>query len=125
MQKFVVSLHVIGLPLGVDRFSQTQRRGKSIGNRPRDLVLNGEDIVELAIEVLRPEMKPVCGAHQLGGDPQVLSGFTHTAFQDMRDSQLRSDLPQIGVLAFENERRSPARNSYPADLREAIENFLG
>src|SRR4051812_34836714 len=45
-----------------------ERHLKLIDDASRDLVLNGEDVVEIAIESLAPELKAIVRIHELDGD---------------------------------------------------------
>jgi hypothetical protein len=48
----------------------------------RDLVLNHEDVRELAIETLRPDVITVLGVHQLRRDAHTIACLAHAAFEN-------------------------------------------
>ena len=58
----------------------------------RDLVLDGEDVAEIAVECLRPGMRTVGGANELRGDANAICGLAHAAFEQVRDAELPCDL---------------------------------
>ena len=58
-------------------------------DRIRDFLLDLEDVLQFAVELARPHVKPVLGVDQLGGDAQPVAGFPHTAFDTVWTSSLR------------------------------------
>ena len=67
----------------------------------RDLVLQREDVVEIAVVALGPDVIAVDAVDQLGGDAHAAAGFAHAAFQHVADLQLPRDLRDIDILALE------------------------
>src|SRR5438132_179278 len=65
------------------------------GNARRNLVLHGEQIADVAVEALGPEMRAGLGVDQLDVDPDLMAGSLNTAFQNIADAQLAADL--LGV----------------------------
>jgi len=105
-QVVVVSLDVLGwnladfalLALGQDH---AQRRGDLGG----DLVLQGEDIGELAVEAVRPELIAVLGLDQLDAHAQAVAGPPHAALEDRADAERTTDRAHILAAPLEGERR--------------------
>ena len=71
----------------------------------RDLVLDGEDVGELAVVAVGPEMPAGRRVDQLGGDAHPLAGAPHAALEHMADAQLPADHPEIDRLALVGEAR--------------------
>ena len=59
-------------------------------DRLRDLVLHGEDVGEVAVVALGPDVAAACAVDQLGGDPHPVPGLAHAAFQHVADAELRA-----------------------------------
>src|SRR3981189_2041018 len=76
-------------------------------NGPCDLILNLEDVIQLAIVGLRPDVVAVVGANQLRGDAKGAAGFAYTPFEDVRNGERLGYIGDGRLLAFEVERRSP------------------
>src|SRR5262245_42204362 len=77
--------------------------GDGFGN----LALDGEDISEVAIVGLRPEMRIIASVDQLRTDPNLVGCPLHSALEQMRDTQLPPDLAQIAsdsALVLHNAR---------------------
>src|SRR5262249_47901222 len=67
-------------------------------NALRDFVLHGEDILELPIELLCPEMIPCCRLHELHRYAQVRPGFPYAPFDDKSYTKLACYLAHIYQL---------------------------
>ena len=67
----------------------------------RDLVLDREDVVELAVVGLRPQVRVGAGVDQLRGDPHRVAGLAHRAFEHVRHVQRARDLRNRDLLALE------------------------
>ena len=68
-----------------------------------DLILQGEDVGQLAIVAFRPEMKTVCDLDQLRRDTDSAAGLSHTPFQDVIDIEPLADLRELDVLGTEEK----------------------
>ncbi len=80
-----------------------QRDLQGVGDRAGDVLLDGEHVVEFAVEGAGPELKAVRRLDQLGGDAQAVAGLAHAALQHMGHPQLLADQLQVGGLALEGE----------------------
>ena len=56
------------------------------------LVLRGENVGELAIEPLRPEVSARAGVDQLPGDAHAIAGFADAPFKHEAHAQVAPDL---------------------------------
>ena len=61
----------------------------------RDLVLDREDVVELAVVGLRPQVRVGAGLDQLRGDAHRVARLAHRAFQHVRHVQRARDLRDL------------------------------
>src|ERR1700730_5366090 len=70
--------------------------GNGRGNRDRhrlgDLVLQCEDVSEIAIVALGPDMRPGLGLDQLRGKPDPVAGFAQDAFQHLAHADVEAAL---------------------------------
>src|SRR5262245_31990640 len=82
----------------------TERALESARNRMGDLILNGEDVGELAIVPFGPEVIAVFGVDQLRGDSDAASRATHAPFQDRPDPECFRNASNVLLLAAKRER---------------------
>src|SRR5262245_29479268 len=79
----------------------------ALGNRgddaSRNLLLDGEDILNRPIIPVDPQMSAGGGFHQLGRDPDALVGPTHAALDDVSGSELPPNLAQVRALSTKRE----------------------
>ena len=80
---------------------------KLVQDACRDLVLNREDIRELALETLRPYLVAVIGVHELRRDAHAIAGLAHAALENRFHAQPSADLGDLEILALKSERRRP------------------
>ena len=84
---------------------------------PRDLVLDGKDILEIAIVALGPKVAAAPGIDELRRHPDALASSPDAAFRKIAHAELPADLPQIqraalvgkGRIARDDEQRAEAR----------------
>ena len=75
-----------------------------VGNSSRNLILDRENIVELAVVSLRPQMVAVGSVDQLRGNSHPLVRSANAAFQHRCDVELPANFGDAQLLAFESER---------------------
>ena len=81
--------------------------------------MDGEDIGQIAIVGLRPQMRVGPRIDQLRIYPHFVGRALHTAFDDMRHAELLPDLAQIARrAAFVLHHRRAADHFQIRDLRE-------
>ena len=66
----------------------------------RDLVLDLENVVQLAVVGLRPQVRVGAGLDQLRGDPDRVAGLADRAFQHVGHVQRARDLRDRDLFAF-------------------------
>src|SRR5262249_33841310 len=82
------------------RFGSEQFPAERVGDAARDLVLYGEQIADIVVKTLRPEMRVGCGIDQLRVDPDLAAGGTDTAVKHVPHSKFPADLLGVRALAF-------------------------
>ena len=60
-----------------------------------DLVLKVEDVLDLAVVALRPQMMPGGRVDQLRGDAQPIAAFAYATFEDVTRAQFLADLANV------------------------------
>src|SRR5262249_35728716 len=66
--------------------SGLQRRFDNPGHARRDLVLKIEDVLQRAVEAVRPQMGAARRVDQLAGDTHPVTGSAHRAFEYIADA---------------------------------------
>src|SRR5262249_19498296 len=125
LQVVVVRLDILGRALRqtslVDRKQPYFQR---LGDGARDLVLNGENILHLAIVAVRPQVVTILDVDQLRRHADLAAGLPDAAFQNGSYSQRRADLPNVLVLPLERERGGPGRDAKHLDLRQRVDDLF-
>ncbi len=89
-----------------------------------DLVLDLENVLELAVVALRPEVVAVGHANQLGGDPQPAARLAHAALENRGDLELPADLADVLALALEREGRGAGCDPERLDLGQGVDDVF-
>src|SRR5687767_1550261 len=106
-QIVIVRLHVHGARLfDLLLLALAEYDAERFNDRLRDVVLNREHILHLAIVSLRPELIAVGDIHQLRSDAQSIAHAANTAVENRRDAKLPPDFREILILSLERERHS-------------------
>ena len=87
-------------------------------DRLRDLVLQGEDVVQVAVVALGPDVIAARAFDQLGGDAHALAGLAHAALEHMTDLELPRDLGHVDVFALERKGRIAGDHRKRGDLAQ-------
>ena len=94
LQVVVVGIDARRGPAGDDGFLLWGDGGlERPGDLRGQLRLDGEDVADLAVEGLGPDMLIGAGADELAGHPHLVSGAAYAALKHIGDAQLRGDLP--------------------------------
>ncbi|GBF31607.1 hypothetical protein MnTg04_01569 [bacterium MnTg04] len=104
---------------------EQQRHFQCGGHGARDFFLDFENIIELPVISLRPNVITVRHADQLGGNAYLITGFSDTAFEHMIDIELAADFPQVDIPPLVIKRRSPAGDFQVLDVGQHIQQFFG
>src|SRR5438105_2840183 len=65
-----------------------------------DFVLNGENIGQIAIEALGPDVAAILAVNELSSYPHARSNLPHASFQDKSNAKLLADLLHFHGLVF-------------------------
>ena len=116
----------VGLGIGRARLGRRaeQRDLELLDHVGGDLVLDREDVVELAVVGLRPKVRVGAGLDQLRRDPHRVARLAHRAFEHVRHVQRPRDLRNRNLLALERERRRARRHLQLRNLRQQVQQLL-
>ena len=89
-----------------------------------DFVLDGEDVRQLAIEALRPELIAVVGIDELRRDAHAIARPTNAAFQGRPDPQSPADFSDVEILIPKCKRRCAGNHAQAGNARERTDDFL-
>src|SRR5205085_12126533 len=103
-QVVIVSLHVAGLRL-LDGlfFLLAQHHSQLARNVLSNLILDGENIFQLAVVALRPNRKAVARVDELRGNAQAIAGAPQAATQHISRVKLLPDLRGIDGTVAEGQ----------------------
>ena len=68
-----------------------------------DFVLDGKDVLEVAVIAFRPDVVAAGRLQQLHRDPQAVPGAAHAAFQHVTDAEFAADLAHVDGLSLVGE----------------------
>ena len=124
-------VELVGLEIGrafgaqglfLDR-AQGQLQGLDdvVGN----LALDDEDIGELTVIGLRPQVETVGHLDQLGADTELIARLAHAALENIVDPEPAADLLYIEVGLLERVDRGPRRDAKTLDVGEGADQLFG
>ena len=119
-----MQLRIRGAYAGGRRLAE-QRQLQLADYGARDVVLDLEHILEVAVVRLRPEVIAVVGAHQLCRDAHGVTHLADAPFQHVRHLERLPDLADRDRAAAERERGGPGRDAQVGNLRQQIDQLLG
>src|SRR5262249_61499458 len=90
-----------------------------------NLVLDGEHVFELPIELAGPELVAVRDVSKLRVDAEPVAGLAHTSFQHRADAQLLADFANIFVSSLEGKRRRAGRHVQSLHLAQGVDQLFG
>ena len=91
----------------------------------RDVVLNGENVVERAIVALRPHLGAGGAVDQPGGDPDPVAGAADATLQHVADLQAGAGLDRVTGGLPRGEGGPSTGHLQPGDLRQVGDQVLG
>ena len=100
---------------------QLQLEPQGIGNRLRDVVLHGKNIVELPVVCFRPEVIACGDVDELCGYAYLVAHLAHRPLENGRNVERIADLADIVIVAAELERRRACRDLESVNLCQDIE----
>jgi hypothetical protein len=93
-------------------------------NALRDLVLNGEDIGEVSVIPLRPDVRSGGCVNQLRRDADPVRRFPHAAFEHITYAQLAAHLLYVDGATFVSEGRVPGDDEEPTHPRQRRDDVI-
>ena len=125
LEVVVVSVDAGGGPAGDDIFLLRGDGGlKRPGDLGGELFLNGENVADLAIVSLGPDMLVGGGADELAGHAHLVAGPPHAALEQVGDAQFLGDLPAGLRRAAILHDRGARHDAQLRDEREVGEDVL-
>ena len=115
----------VGLRAARSRAAASTRPGSDRDDRRRHLVLDREDVLEVAVVALGPEVAVGLGVDQLHGDADALARLAHAALDDVLHAELARDLLHVDRLALVLERRVARDHEQLAEARQLGDDVLG
>ena len=97
---------------------------QGVGNRRRNLVLDGEDVGHLAVVALRPQVRAVGSQNELRRHTDAAAGAADAALEDVRHAERVRDPADVLVLAFERKRRRARNHLEAGHLRERVDDLV-
>ena len=115
----------VGIDIGVvPPLARACSQSKLVDDRPRDLILNSEHVMELAIVLLGPQRNIPRDLNQFGVDAQPVAGPQDGPLQDQIRSKLLTHLAHVARLILECKRRRSRAHLQALNAREAADDFI-
>ena len=130
-QKPALHIEVVGFlirdvaALQFAKLVRQQRGTELVRHLHGDLVLEFEDVGDGAVVAVGPELGPVAGLDQPGGDPHPAAESPDAALEQVVGADGSPHLARVRLLALEGEGRRPRQHPDPADLADGAEDLLG
>jgi len=102
-----------------------QPQVERIGNFQCRLFLNGEDVLQVSVEILRPDVEARRTVNELRGDAHAVLRFAHAPFQNVAHAQFAADLLCVFPGTLEPRDGTARGNLQVPDLREFSDDFFG
>ncbi len=118
-----------------DAFGPSRRKAAAVVSRKRQrkrahdllqhLVLQAEDVVELAVVALGPKVAAGGRVDQLRVDAHLLAGLAHAALQHVSDTERLADLADIDLAPLVAGRRGSRNDRQAGNLGQVGDQVLG
>ena len=96
---------------------------QSFGDFLRDLTLDCEQIIQIAVVLLGPDVRVSARVDQLRVETKMRAGSADAALQNMRNPQIISDLAEISFATVIHD-TGPADDFQIGDLRQLGQNIV-
>src|SRR5215813_9041637 len=118
----LIRLAVFGKALGQPLFLfATQLHAQALGYLPGDFFLEREDVGDLPVVPLAPELRSLHHIHQLGADHQSIAPLHNPSREYDTHVQLAPDRLRVEILALVAEYRAARRDAKLGNLRQAVD----
>jgi hypothetical protein len=84
----------------------------------RHVLLYREDVSQVSVEPLRPEVPASCRVDKLRRDPDPAARFPNASFEDIAHAEALADLADVYALTREDERRIAGDDEQLGQLRQ-------
>src|SRR5438093_2114917 len=95
------------------------------GDRTHQLILNRENVVQVAIIALRPQTIAGCRLQELRGYAEALTCSPNAAFHDITSAEHAADFLHIDSLALDCERGVPSGDQEMSESAEFGDDIFG
>ena len=109
---------------GSRRIVRRQFGADLAGYRPSHIILQSEDVAQVALEALSPQMLFLIGVNQLRGDPYSLPRPEYRAFNDRIRAELASNFGNRLPGAFIARGRAARDHSHLGNLAQMGDQFI-
>ncbi len=106
-------------------FLRSEGNAQGVSDAASDFVLDGENVLKLAIIALGPNGMPGGTLDQLCSDAQAVSGAANCAFKDEGGAKLLADLRGVGRLVAESKHFRARKNLQLGDFRKLGDDVFG
>ena len=118
-QKIIVGVEALGrLALGPFDLGLLQLGRDGAHHARGHLILQIEDVRQLAVETVRPEMRARRSIDELPGDAHPVARLAHAAFEHVAHAELAPDLLHVHRPALVGEARIARDDEQPAQARQ-------
>ena len=111
--------------MGPRRAIRGQPKLDRTDNLARDLILEGEDIGEVPVVTVGPDVRAGRSIDQLRRDAHPIAELAHASFDNVADRQFSADLRHADGSALVNKSRVARGNQQTGDLREVSDQIFG
>ena len=101
------------------------RRGERGRQCLRDLILHGEDVGQIAIVALGPDVISRFTFDQLRSDPDPIAGLAHAAFEHIAHAELPADLFHVDRTALVSKGGVPGDDEQRGIMRKNGDHVFG
>ena len=92
--------------------------------RYRDVILQGENIRQVTLEPVRPNVRTCHCINQLPCDPDFTRRLAHRPLKNIAHAKSASDLPYVDGFSFERKARIASDDEQPFEPRERRDDFF-
>ncbi len=125
-QDVLIGRHVVG-PLALRPLvrGSLDAAGEGGNDRAGHFVLNGEDVLELAVIAFRPDVPVGLCVDQLHGDTDAIADLAHASLEHVFDVELAGNFLHLHRLALVHEGRVARDDEKVAETRQLGDDVLG
>ena len=103
----------------------SQSHAKRRYNGSRDFFLDREDVRQLPIVALRPQLVAVLRTDQLRADSEPVPALSNASLDDRRNAQLSANLADVGIRILELKGGGPGGDLEAINSAQGRDQFVG